>query len=179
MRRTKKAAQWLQAALLLLPFGCAKNIPANKPPLNNELFDQRLTSLLRFNVDLMGVDQLQQQQDSLFILDTRTAEEFAVSHIPGARHLGYRNLNKSVLNDIPKDAPIVLYCSVGYRSERVGNRLKRLGYQNVHNLYGSIFEWVNHGYTVVTPEGEKTQKIHTYNRNWSRWVNQSSVKKVW
>jgi len=175
----KRIIHLLHAMLLVLPFGCAQNIPPDKPNVKNPEFDQRLQRLLRFSTPLWSVEQLHEQQDSVYILDTRSQEEFEVSHIPGARFLGYRNLQESTLNDIPKDASIVLYCSVGYRSEKIGNRLRDRGYSNVYNLYGSIFEWVNNGYPLVNLKGNTTNTIHTYNRNWSQWVNQPNVKKTW
>lgn len=175
----KRIVHILQAMLMVLPFGCAQNIPADKPNVKNPEFDQRLQRLLRFSTPLYSVQELHEQQDSVYILDTRSREEFEVSHIPGARYLGYRNLQESTLEDIPKEAPIVLYCSVGYRSEKIGNRLREQGYSKVYNLYGSIFEWVNAGYPLVDPQGSPTDTIHTYNRNWSRWVNQPTVKKTW
>ena len=54
-----------------------------------------------------------------------------------------------------------------------------MGYNNVHNLYGSIFDWVNRGYLVVNSNDEETKEVHTYNRIWSRWVDEKQAKKVW
>ena len=48
-----------------------------------------------------------------------------------------------------------------YRSEKIGKKLKKLGFKNVVNLYGGIFEWVNSGYPVYDSKGE-TEKIHPY-----------------
>ena len=42
-----------------------------------------------------------------------------------------------------KSDTIVLYCSIGYRSEKIGEKLVEMGYGHVFNLYGGIFEWVN------------------------------------
>lgn len=172
-------AHVLKAMLLVLPVGCAQTIPANKPEVNNPAFDQRLQRLLMFTTPLMSVQELKEQQDDVYIFDTRTQDEFEVSRIQGARHLGYRNLNESTLDGIPKDAKIVLYCSVGYRSEKVGDRLRNMGYGNVYNLYGSIFEWVNQGYPIVDSNGKQTELLHTYNEKWSQWVDESAAKKTW
>lgn len=81
--------------------------------------------------------------------------------------------------DIPKDAKIVLYCSVGYRSEKIGEKLQKMGYTDVNNLFGSLFEWVNRGYKVVDKDGNETQKVHTYNKDWSQWVDETKAKKTW
>jgi hypothetical protein len=47
------------------------------------------------------------------------------------------------------------------------------------NLYGSIFEWVNQGNPVVNKDNQPTQQVHTYNKNWSRWVEKDKAEKVW
>ena len=127
---------------------CAQ-APAVRPAVQNDKFDQRLGSLLSFTVPLIGVKELADKKEEYVILDTREQEEYTLSHIEGAQHLGYGQLNQTVLSDLDKDTPIVLYCSVGYRSEKIGERLKKKGFTNVYNLYGSIFEWVNQGQPVV------------------------------
>ena len=42
-----------------------------------------------------------------------------------------------------QDAPIVVYCSVGIRSQRVGQQLLEAGYTQVWNLRGGIFKFGN------------------------------------
>ena len=81
--------------------------------------------------------------------------------------------------DLDKKTPIVVYCSVGYRSEKVGEKLKAAGFLNVKNLYGSIFEWVNEGNPVVGNDNKATAKVHTYNKTWSRWVDKKNIEKVY
>jgi len=93
-----------------------------------------------------------------------------VSHIPNALFTGYKDFNTDALKDIPKTDTIVVYCSVGYRSERIGEKLQKMGYSNVFNLYGGIFEWKNTGLEVVDTDGTETEKVHTYNKTWSKWL---------
>lgn len=157
---------------------CAQ-VPADRPPVETQAFDQKLTKLLSFDVPVIGVKELYEQRDQYVILDTREAEEYEVSHIEGAKLLGYKKLDESVLESIPKDQPIVLYCSVGYRSEKMGKELQKRGFQKVYNLYGSIFEWMNQSYPVVDRQGNKTRQVHTYNEKWSQWVDAQKVERVW
>jgi rhodanese-related sulfurtransferase len=70
------------------------------------------------------------------LLDVRTAAEFDVSHLSGAQHID-PDASASELK-LAKDAPIVTYCSVGYRSARFAERL-RSGISFRRNLEGSIF----------------------------------------
>ncbi len=113
--------------------------------------------------------QLQSATQQPLLLDTRTPEEYKVSHLAGARFVPYNKFNLSMVKDVPKDSPIVVYCSVGYRSERVGEQLKKAGYKNVQNLYGGIFEWVNQGYPVYNKDG-KTNQVHAYSKPWGVWL---------
>jgi rhodanese-related sulfurtransferase len=158
--------------------GCTQ-VPENRPSIGNPEFDQRLTQMLSFSVPVIGVQELRNIQEEVYIFDAREREEFEVSHIEGARFLGYNKLNKKALRDVPKDSTVIIYCSVGYRSEKVSEKLREQGFTKVYNLYGSIFEWVNQGYPVVNPEGKSTKQLHTYNKKWSKWVEENQAEKVW
>jgi hypothetical protein len=72
-----------------------------------------------------------------------------------------------------------LYCSIGYRSEKIGEKLKDAGYTNVQNLFGSIFEWVNQELPVENSKDEIVKKVHTYNRLWGKWVDKKKTERVW
>ena len=173
-----KYFQFLFLFLLSLQWSCAQK-PAVRPAVESVDFDQRLTQLLSFSVPVMGVEELTKKKGEVLILDAREEEEYQVSHIPGSRFLGYKNFSEELLADVPKDTAIVLYCSVGYRSEKIGEQLQKLGFTNVHNLYGSIFEWANQGHPLENKNGEPTKEVHTYNRNWSKWVEEGDLIKVW
>ena len=43
------------------------------------------------------------------------------------------------------------------RSEKIGKKLLDMGYTNVKNLYGSIFEWANQGNILVDQKGSETK----------------------
>lgn len=177
--------KWLQTLAFLiygLFAGCAQNPPAHLPEIKDPAFNKKLIALLRFSTPLLGVDELNgglSRKENWIILDAREREEYEVSHIPGARFAGYDHFKVEDWTGLPKDQPIVVYCSVGYRSEKIAGQLERQGFSNVFNLYGSIFEWVNRGYPVVDQKDQPTDTVHTYNKDWSRWVTNVSIKKVW
>jgi len=145
----------------------------------NPDFNKKVNSYLNYSVPTISVKQLAEVQNDVVILDARELEEFETSHIGDARRIGYKKLDKSQLESIDTDQTIVVYCSIGYRSEKVGEKLKEMGYSQVFNLYGSIFEWVNQGNPVFDTEGNQTNKVHTYNRKWSKWVDTELVDKVY
>ena len=176
--------QFLYSLLLMLcslVLGCAQAPPGKLPEVANPAFDKKLQSLLRFSAPLMGVKELHQRMPSenWLLLDAREWEEYEVSHIPGAQFAGYNKFKLEQWGDIPKDQPIAVYCSVGYRSEKISKKLKDAGFLQVFNLYGSIFEWANQGYPLENNAGQSTLEVHTYNKDWSRWVDNPQVKKTW
>ncbi len=105
------------------------------------------------------------------ILDTREREEFTVSHLASARWVGYETFSMESVSDIPKDETIIVYCSIGARSQEIGEQLKSAGFQNVYNLYGGIFHWVNEDNPVFTPDSVQTERVHAYNKMWGIWLN--------
>lgn len=133
---------------------------------------------MNFTVPLMSVEELSNKKDDILLMDTREKEEFNVSHIPGAVYAGYSDFDISQFRDFPKDTTLVLYCSVGYRSEKIGEKLMSAGFTQVYNLYGSIFEWANRGYRLHNNDQQSTGTIHTYNRRWSRYVVNDSINKI-
>ncbi len=168
--------------LLFLLFGASRactQIPEVRPPISNPAFDQRLTELLSFTIPLIGVETLYQNLENYQVLDAREHEEFDISHIPGAQYIGYKAFDESLIKNLDKHAPTVVYCSVGYRSEKIAERLRELGFTQVYNLYGSLFEWANCGYPLVDKQNQPTQRIHTYNEEWSRWVQRKGLEEVW
>ncbi len=99
------------------------------------------------------------------LFDVRADEEFAVSHLRGARRLDPSTTDFSELVELPRDTPVVLYCSVGYRSSEMATRLEEAGFENVQNLQGSIFMWANEGHDVWRGE-ERVREVHPYDSIW-------------
>ncbi|MEO9482207.1 MAG: rhodanese-like domain-containing protein [Ekhidna sp.] len=133
-------------------------------------YDEKLESLYRKTVPLIKADSLKPRLSEVVILDTRAEEEFQVSHIQGARFVDYDAFEVTQVKDIPLDQELIVYCSVGYRSERVGEKLQKAGYTNVKNLYGGIFSWKNEGYEVMGSKNTPTDSVHTYNKSWGKWL---------
>ncbi len=164
--------------LLLAQTSCAQ-VPADRPYVSDPDFDHKISKTISFSVPLMGCNELKRVTETVVLFDVRERGEYDTSHIENARYLGYDDFDIRRLEHIPKDTTIVLYCSIGYRSEKMGERLVKMGYTRVYNLYGSIFEWVNQGNPVVDQEGKVTRKVHTYNRWWSWWLDADKGERVW
>lgn len=115
-------------------------------------------------------------EKNVYFLDTREKAEYNVSHIKGARYVGYDNFKLSTISDIPKNAVIIVYCSIGARSQTIGEKLKKAGYTNVKNLYGGLFHWNNCGYSMVTGSNNtSTSRIHGFSKEWGKWIKKGTV----
>ena len=135
----------------------------------NPKFEMMLDALLTHDVNEVYPNQVLLDKDIIF-LDAREKREFDVSHIKNARWVGFNSFNIKRVDTIPYNKKIVVYCSVGYRSEKIVKKLIDLGYKNVSNLYGGIFEWVNQNHKVFNHKGV-TKQIHAFNKVWAQWLD--------
>ena len=115
------------------------------------------------------------KNESYIILDTREKDEYSVSHIPGALNFGYDNPNYQILSEVDTTKTLVLYCSIGVRSENIGKTLNKKGFSDVYNLYGGIFLWADQYRPMESDENTTTTEVHGYNRFWGRWVQKAPV----
>ena len=113
--------------------------------------------------------ELRQHPGTVLLLDTRAPNEFNVSHLAGAQLVDFAHYQTLDLAGVPRTRPVVVYCSVGARSEKVGEHLRALGFGSVRNLYGGLFEWINEGYPTVNAQGP-TQQVHPYSALWGIWL---------
>lgn len=136
---------------------------------------EALTDLLKRHnsetVPYISVQELAMPKTEAVLLDARETTEYEVSHIKDAIHVGYNNFNleetTQQLND--KQQTIIVYCSLGIRSEDIADQLQKAGYTNVYNLFGGIFEWKNNDFSVYNSEGE-TNNVHAFSKAWSKWL---------
>lgn len=113
------------------------------------------------------------KRDAVF-LDIREEEEYKVSHLKTALRM---DPNAETIQDLncKKDQLIIVYCSIGARSQTFGEQLKKAGYTNVYNLYGGLFNWANHHYPMIDSKGEHTTVIHGYSKSWGKWITHGIV----
>lgn len=109
-------------------------------------------------------------EPAVVLLDVRPEGEFAVSHLDGARRVDPEAPLPGWVEALPRDTPIVAYCSVGYRSARLVEALREAGFDGASNLDGSIFRWANEGRPVVR-DGRPVRDVHPYDRLWGRLLD--------
>jgi rhodanese-related sulfurtransferase len=136
-----------------------------------------LNGFLSHSVPEIDVQKAARNSSTSIFLDAREPREYAVSHISGAIPVGYDHFSlENMPVGIAPNQPIVVYCSIGYRSEKVTEKLQKAGFKNVYNLYGGIFEWVNQDLPVVNQSG-LTHDVHAYDHTWGIWLKKG--KKVY
>lgn len=134
----------------------------------------------KFKAPALSTEQLQtwiDQSKAFVLLDSREKAEYDVSKIPGARHLPFNADIEPFLTELSQDGQvkgtyfaslllsrqfnsipdIVCYCSIGYRSSILANRINEALNSRqqpsetrvtAFNLEGSIFKWANEGRTL-------------------------------
>lgn len=169
MKYLNRITQWLRGILVLCiaaPFSHVLAIDAK--------FEAMLAGLLRHNVAEVRTREIRNQKNFVF-LDARSRREYDVSHIPNAIWIGYEDFTPERMRGIAKDADLVVYCSVGYRSEIISGKLIRQGYHGARNYVGGIFDWVNQDGKVINKDGAITREIHGYNRKWGIWLKKGKI----
>ncbi len=142
--------------------------------VQNGSFNLMLKLLLSKSTPAVNANNAAMAQRDHIFLDAREYNEYTTSHIQHARYIGDKKFKLQDISDIKKDAAIIVYCSVGKRSEAITLQLKKAGYQHVRNLYGGIFEWLNMGYPVYNNENVITDTVHAYSRFWGKWLEKGT-----
>jgi len=85
-----------------------------------------------------------------FIVEVRSAEHYALGHIPGAINIPYKTIAKPEnLAKLPKDKQIVTYCYTGHTGQIAATVLGLLGY-NVTNLKFGMMGWTKNDKVLAT-----------------------------
>ncbi|HZV27288.1 MAG TPA: FAD-dependent oxidoreductase [Acidothermaceae bacterium] len=112
------------------PFGAAKD------PVNLAGFMAQ--NVLAGDLALWGAVDLDTMSfASSFLLDVRSAEEFATGHLPAASNIPHTEL-RTRLNEVPRGAAVRVYCASGFRSYLALRILCQNGWDDVASLSGGL-----------------------------------------
>ena len=101
-------------------------------------FGSRVSGISEINT----LEATRLMNEDALILDVREDNEWAVGHIPNAKHIRLGQLSDQLSQlEKFKDQPIVVYCRSGNRSGRACALLKKAGFANANNLAGGITAW--------------------------------------
>lgn len=91
---------------------------------------------------------LLRKDSRVYLLDVRTPGEYRQVRLDGAHLIPIDQLLRRV-GELPKDRPILVYCTVGARSSQVFRYLAAQGYPEVYNLSGGLSAWQLRGLPVL------------------------------
>ncbi|QJW89404.1 thioredoxin [Spirosoma taeanense] len=92
------------------------------------------------SVDTFATMLKQSQQAQ--VIDVRTPAEFAEGHLPGAVNINsQRDDFSQALGTLDKNKPVFVYCLSGGRSKGAVEKLRQLGYTDIHELKGGYLKW--------------------------------------
>jgi rhodanese-related sulfurtransferase len=103
------------------------------------------------NVSVSEAQYMMSEQNNSkvdFVLDVRTGEEYARSHIKNAVLIPVMILTEK-MHEIQMGQSILVYCHNGNRSKTACELLTSKGHKHVFNMLGGIESWIEKGYEVV------------------------------
>ena len=104
--------------------------------------------------------------DSIYILSVRKAEDFAAGHIAGASNIPFGNDMAASFSTLPMDKTIVVYCYTGQTAGQTTAALRLMGYDAVSlnggmgNAANAPSGWANKGYPVVGEVSMGIEKLY-------------------
>ena len=122
-------------------------------PSKNDQFLAEMIENLKNPHDTIRVKDLNQQlhgEMKPLVVDIRSPEMFAESHIPGSINIPQEELaQRSVELPDDRDAPIITVCNIGKFSKHATLYLKSKGYRAVRSAKGGLNEWVRKGFETT------------------------------
>jgi len=144
--------------------------------MSQDSVSELLETYNKESIPYITVQELDALETEVMLLDARETKEYNTSHLKNAINVGYDYFDINMVTEkiTDKSTKIVVYCSLGIRSEDVAEQLKKEGYTNVFNLFGGIFEWKNNDFTVYDNNNEPTDDVHTFSKQWSKWLTKGN-----
>lgn len=159
-----KRRHWLGVALVAVAVTAVALVDGRKPEWLKPIIATRFPGVDWVDTSTLAQWMTAPPHTKTLILDARSQEEYAVSHLEGARRVDPAQPVLGSLR-VPEDTIVVVYCSVGYRSAEIVEKLSAAGVDEVYNLEGGIFAWANEGRPIVG-NGTPATSVHPYNGVW-------------
>ena len=115
---------------------------------------------LKSTPEIRVPELLSMTKNQYVLVDVREKKEIQVSIIPGA--LTQNQFEQKI--DEYRDATVIVYCTIGYRSGHYVNTLRG---QNIdaYNLAGGVLAWAHAG-QLFNKAGRESIKVHVYGEQW-------------
>lgn len=122
--------KWFTATMILLVLGASLVFAGGA----REITSREAKSLLEKN-------------KKVFLLDVRTPDERRQGHIAGSVLIPIDAMGARI-GEVPRNRPVLVYCTVGARSGVVAQELARMGYPEVYNMKDGIYGWYRNGFPI-------------------------------
>ena len=107
--------------------------------LKNMVFKFRNSKRCMQEGDIEYEELVNKQKQGAILIDVRSKQEYNENNLKGSINIPEYWIMKQIKNVVQdKEKNIILYCSNGGRSRRAYDKLKKMGFVNVYNLYGGI-----------------------------------------
>ena len=168
---TRRMVAVIASVVASIAVGVPLLVGAQDPAALRPAIDARYSDLSWISTENLTTWMGRPEGEQPVLLDVRTPEEFAVSHLEGARRVDPDRPNLEELS-LPNRSTVVVYCSVGYRSGAIVETLKRTGLTRIYSLTGGIFQWANENRPLFRGS-RRTRLVHPYDRLWGRMIHES------
>jgi len=121
-----------------------------------EFIDGEFVESYEYVAEFMSPEELQrhidENSDSVVIVDTAASLIWEEEHIPGAINFPWVHSITSPVS-LPRDKTLVLYCACNDHEDSVdmAKKLSHVGYYKVKVLEGGWFKWLDLGYEIAEP----------------------------
>jgi sodium/bile acid cotransporter 7 len=111
--------------------------------------------------DISAMEAMEKmKQGRVIFVDVRSAEEQAVSMLPGAISAKEFMLTPQKY----ENHLIIAYCTIGYRSGKLAEKFRKKDIPMV-NMRGGILVWLHSGGKVYR-EGDPVNRVHVFGKRW-------------
>jgi rhodanese-related sulfurtransferase len=142
----------LLQSVLLLPLASSWLVAQSRTPIADAIIGEANPPTPE-----ISTSELQRTLDEgkVPVLDVRSAEEYALAHIPGSRNFYEKEVEQVVKAYPDRAAPIVFYCNGPYcgKSKRLSEELRKQGYTGIKRYQLGLPVWRALGHTVQTDIG--------------------------
>ncbi len=97
-------------------------------------------------------DMIETNRDNpnFVLLDVRTPEEYAESHIENSALIDYQSQSFiSQMDGLDRGLTYLIYCRTGNRSGKAQDVMRQLGFREVHDMTGGIVQWTEEQFPTV------------------------------
>lgn len=102
---------------------------------------QEYLMFAEYEAGLILPEQIDQSVfEAVTFVDTRSADQFEASTIPGAIHIEWREVLDR-MDELPSDQKVVLFCNTGSLSAQAAFALRVAGMDNIVVLQSGLLGW--------------------------------------